>query len=129
MILVIPDLVRRFMPDLLRGGPVSVACVRTTRPKFLVFGADADRRQAIDVEGDQSGNVSVRINRSQRRISDRTGERQRLQSSGRDAPRLVVVLSAACPCCRARYPAPPVAGTAVTRVRGNRCGDAGENAG
>jgi hypothetical protein len=43
VILEIPDLVSELVPGLLDGGVVSVACVRTTRPKYLVFGVNADR--------------------------------------------------------------------------------------
>jgi len=43
VILEIADLVSELVPGLLDGGVVSVACVRTTRPKYLVFGVDGDR--------------------------------------------------------------------------------------
>jgi hypothetical protein len=47
MILEIPDLISDLVPGLLDGGPVSVACVRTTRPKYLVFGVDVDRPTCV----------------------------------------------------------------------------------
>jgi hypothetical protein len=47
VILEIPGLIRELVPGLLDGGHVSVACVRTTRPKYLVFGVDADRPACV----------------------------------------------------------------------------------
>jgi hypothetical protein len=47
LILTIPELVLQLVPQLFRGSPVSVACVRTTRPKFLVFGADGRRPACV----------------------------------------------------------------------------------
>jgi phosphotransferase family enzyme len=47
LILAIPDLISRLVPHLFRGSSVSVACVRTTRPTFLVFGADELRPACI----------------------------------------------------------------------------------
>jgi aminoglycoside phosphotransferase len=43
MILEVPEIVSRLLPGLFRDDPVSVACVWTTQPKYLVFGADRDR--------------------------------------------------------------------------------------
>lgn len=43
MILEIPNLVTRLVPGLFKGQRVSTACVRTTRPKFLVFGRESDK--------------------------------------------------------------------------------------
>ncbi len=47
MILEIPDLVRKLVPGHLDASPVSVASVRTTRPKYLVFGRGADRPSCV----------------------------------------------------------------------------------
>jgi hypothetical protein len=47
VILEIPDLIRELVPGLLASDHVSVACVRTTRPKYLVFGVDADRPACV----------------------------------------------------------------------------------
>jgi hypothetical protein len=47
VILEIPALVAELLPGLLRPGPVSVVCVRTTRAKFLVFDADSSRPACV----------------------------------------------------------------------------------
>ena len=47
MILEIPELISELVPGRLDGGPVSVACVRATRPKYLVFGVDSDRPNCV----------------------------------------------------------------------------------
>jgi hypothetical protein len=47
VILDIPELLSELVPGLLDGGPVSVACVRATRPKYLVFGEDTDRPTCV----------------------------------------------------------------------------------
>lgn len=51
MILEIPAIVGEVAPGLLPGGAISVACVRTTRPQYLVFGADARRPLWVVQEG------------------------------------------------------------------------------
>ena len=47
MIFEIPALVSELVPGLFRESRVSIACVRTTQPKYLVFGADADRPACV----------------------------------------------------------------------------------
>jgi hypothetical protein len=47
VILEIPHLIRELVPGLLDEGRSSVACVRTTRPKYLVFGGGADRPTCV----------------------------------------------------------------------------------
>jgi hypothetical protein len=47
VILEIPALVAELLPGLLQKGPVSVACVRTTRAKFLVFDSDSARPACV----------------------------------------------------------------------------------
>jgi len=47
VILEIPPLVERLLPELLAGAPPSVACVRATRPVFLVFGADSSKPACV----------------------------------------------------------------------------------
>ena len=47
MILEIPEMLREIAPGLPVGGTPSVICVRTTRPKYLIFGDRADYPVAI----------------------------------------------------------------------------------
>jgi len=47
VILEIPPLLERLLPELLAGARPSVACVRTTRPVFLVFGADTSKPACV----------------------------------------------------------------------------------
>jgi hypothetical protein len=47
VILDIPHLVSRLVPGLLDGAPADVACVRTTQPKYLVFGADRGKPACV----------------------------------------------------------------------------------
>jgi hypothetical protein len=48
LILEIPSLVRRLVPDLFKGSDLpSVICIRTTRPKYLVFNNDPQRPACI----------------------------------------------------------------------------------
>jgi hypothetical protein len=47
VIFEIPDLINELVPGLVDGCHVSVACVRTTRPKYLVFGAATDRPACV----------------------------------------------------------------------------------
>ncbi|HMB04977.1 MAG TPA: hypothetical protein VKP69_14710, partial [Isosphaeraceae bacterium] len=47
MILEIPGVVSELVPGLLDGGEVSVAYVRTTQPKYLVFGLDPSRPACV----------------------------------------------------------------------------------
>jgi hypothetical protein len=51
MILEIPEIVSRLVPGLFRDEPVSVACVSTTRPKYLVFGTDRERPTLVVQSG------------------------------------------------------------------------------
>jgi hypothetical protein len=47
VILETPDIIREMMPGIAPDVPLSVACVRTTHPKYLVFGRDASRPLAV----------------------------------------------------------------------------------
>lgn len=47
MILEIPALLSELVPGLVDGARLSVACVRTTQPKFLVFTGDANRPACV----------------------------------------------------------------------------------
>jgi hypothetical protein len=47
VILEIPELVARLLPDRFGARPLHVACVRTTRAKFLVFDTDPDRPACV----------------------------------------------------------------------------------
>ena len=52
MMLDVVHVVRRLVPGLLQGARPSVACVCTTRPKYLVFDEDPDRPACIVEFGD-----------------------------------------------------------------------------
>lgn len=47
MILEVVGAVREIAPRMLPGGHASVACIQTTRPKYLVFGSDRRRPECV----------------------------------------------------------------------------------
>lgn len=54
MILDIPAIISDLVPNLIKGSEsISVICIRTTRPKYLVFGEDSDRPALIAQFGDK----------------------------------------------------------------------------
>jgi Phosphotransferase enzyme family len=59
VILEVVPLVRHFLPGLLQPGPASVACIRTTRTKYLVFDTDATRPVCVVDFGGADGLLRI----------------------------------------------------------------------
>lgn len=72
MILHIPEILARLLPGLRDRGPLSIACVRTTRPKYLVFGARGDHPTCVAQfgPGDEMEWVHSVLTRLRRELPD-----------------------------------------------------------